>query len=381
MGVRIVQVDAFASRPFSGNPAGVCVLPAPHDERWMQDVAAEMNLAETAFLHPENEGYRLRWFTPTVEMALCGHATLASAHVLWEEGHLAADQQARFHTQSGLLTADHAGNWIELDFPATPPAPAAAPPGLAAALRVGTRWIGRSKFDYLVEVDSEDVVRGLKPDLAALERVDARGIIVTSRATTPGFDFVSRFFAPQSGVPEDPVTGSAHCALAPYWSERLHRAELTGYQASPRGGVVRVRLEAAIDGRPWNTAGLDGWIRGDRVVLYYRDAAKYRALFRPTFIGRFRERDGNTVLDGRFRMTLFARALLPIWLAPAIVCLVVALVPTQLQPQSPAFRIALVLLGGLLAVMAFGRFALEWWGRPGDVDAVSKAIRGAVQPH
>ncbi len=242
MGLRIVQVDAFASRPFSGNPAGVCVLPAPRDERWMQDVAAEMNVAETAFLHPENEGYRLRWFTPTVEMALCGHATLASAHVLWEEGHLAADQQARFHTQSGVLTADHAGGWIELDFPATPPAPAAAPPGLAAALRVGTRWIGRSKFDYLVEVDSEDVVRGLKPDLAALERVDARGIIVTSRAATPGFDFVSRFFAPQSGVPEDPVTGSAHCALAPYWSERLNQAALTGYQASPRGGVVRVRL-------------------------------------------------------------------------------------------------------------------------------------------
>src|SRR5438094_482106 len=213
MGVRIVQVDAFASRPFSGNPAGVCVLPAPRDERWMQNVAAEMNLAETAFLHPENGGYRLRWFTPTVEMALCGHATLASAHVLWEEGHLPADQQARFHTQSGLLTADHAGGWI-----------------------------GRSKFDYLVEVDSEDVVRSLKPDLAALERVDARGIIVTSRAATPDFDFVSRFFAPQSGVPEDPVTGSAHCALAPYWSERLHRAELTGYQASPRGGVVRVRL-------------------------------------------------------------------------------------------------------------------------------------------
>src|SRR6266566_3696623 len=204
MGLRIVQVDAFASRPFSGNPAAVCILPGPRDERWMQDVAREMNLAETAFLHQENGGYRLRWFTPAVEVALCGHATLASAHVLWEEGHLPADQQARFHTQSGLLTADRAGDWVE--------------------------------------VDSEDVVRGLKPDLAALERVDARGIIVTSRAATPDFDFVSRFFAPQSGVPEDPVTGSAHCALAPYWSERLHRAELTGYQASPRGGVVRVRL-------------------------------------------------------------------------------------------------------------------------------------------
>ena len=244
MGLRIVQVDAFASRPFSGNPAGVCVLAAPRDERWMQDVAAEMNLAETAFLHPENEGYRLRWFTPTVEMPLCGHATLASAHVLWEERRLRADRQARFHTQSGLLTADRRGDWIELDFPATPPAPAPAPPELAAALggNVAPRWVGRSKFDYLVEVDSEATVRALTPDLAALQKIEARGIIVTSRATTSGYDFVSRFFAPRAGVPEDPVTGSAHCALTPFWSERLKRTEMTAYQASPRGGVIRVRL-------------------------------------------------------------------------------------------------------------------------------------------
>src|SRR6266702_6175627 len=242
MGLPIVQVDAFTSTPYAGNPAAVCVLPAARDERWMQDVAREMNLSETAFLVAENSGYRLRWFTPAVEVALCGHATLASAHVLWEDGYLSADREARFHTQSGVLTARRSGDWIELDFPATPPAPAPAPAGLAAALRAGTRWVGRSKFDYLVELDSEDAVRGLKPDLSALERVDARGIIVTARATTPGFDFVSRFFAPQSGVPEDPVTGSAHCALAPFWSERLHRPELIGYQASARGGVVRVRL-------------------------------------------------------------------------------------------------------------------------------------------
>src|SRR5881396_3495190 len=140
---------------------------------------------------------------------------------------------------------------------------------------------------------------------------------------------------------------------------------------------ARTRLEAAIDGRPWNAAGLDGWIRGDGVVLYYRDAAKYRAIFRPTFIGRFRERDGKTVLDGRFGMTLFARVLLPVWLAPAIVCLVIALAPTSLQPRSAALRIVLALLG----VLAFGRFALEWWGRPGDVEAVSQAIRASVQTH
>ena len=150
MGLRIVQVDAFADRAFRGNPAAVCVLPAPRDEHWMQDVAREMNLAETAFLHPETGEYRLRWFTPAVEVALCGHATLASAHVLWEEGYLPADREARFHTQSGELTARRSGDWIELDFPVTPPAPAPAPAGLAAALRVGTRWVGRSKFDYLV---------------------------------------------------------------------------------------------------------------------------------------------------------------------------------------------------------------------------------------
>ena len=249
MGLTIVQVDAFTSTPFAGNPAAVCVLPAPRDERWMQDVAREMNLSETAFLLPENTGYRLRWFTPAAEVALCGHATLASAHVLWEDGHLAAGAPARFHTQSGLLTGERRGDWIELDFPATRAAPGPLPPGLAEALGVTPRWSGRSKFDYLLELDSEASVRALEPDFAALKRVEARGVIVTSRAEMPGFDFVSRFFAPRVGVDEDPVTGSAHCALTPFWSERLQRTEMTAYQASPRGGVVRVRLA------------------GDRVVL------------------------------------------------------------------------------------------------------------------
>lgn len=244
MGLRIVQVDAFADRPFAGNPAAVCVLPAARDDAWMQSVAREMNLSETAFLHPENGDYRLRWFTPGVEVALCGHATLASAHVLWEEGSLSRERQARFQTKSGLLTATAQGDWIELDFPATPPTAAPAPAGLTAALGADTtpRWIGRSRFDYLVELESEAAVRALQPDLTALQAVEARGVMITSRATTPGYDFVSRFFAPRSGVPEDPVTGSAHCALGPFWRERLGRDTMTAYQASARGGVIRVRV-------------------------------------------------------------------------------------------------------------------------------------------
>src|SRR5216117_2735143 len=192
MGLTIVQVDAFTSTPFAGNPAAVCVLPAACDEGWMQDVAREMNLSETAFLVAEDTGYRLRWFTPVEEVALCGHATLASAHVLWEDGHLAAGAPARFHTQSGLLTAERRGEWIELDFPATRAAPSPLPPGLAGALGVTPRWSGRSKFDYLLEVDSEATVRALAPDFTAREREEARCVIGTSRAEMPGYDFAAR---------------------------------------------------------------------------------------------------------------------------------------------------------------------------------------------
>ncbi len=242
MPLPLFQVDAFTSHPFAGNPAAVCLLPGPADPRWMQDVASEMNLSETAFVHPVADGLSLRWFTPAVEVDLCGHATLASAHVLWGEGHLAPDAAARFHTKSGLLTARRSGDWIDMDFPATPAEPAAAPAGLAEALGVVPRAVGRSRFDYLVEVESEDAVRRLTPDFAALARVAARGIVVTSRAATDGYDFVSRFFAPRSGVPEDPVTGSAHCALAPWWAAQLRKSEMKAFQASPRGGVVRVRV-------------------------------------------------------------------------------------------------------------------------------------------
>jgi predicted PhzF superfamily epimerase YddE/YHI9 len=240
--VPIFQVDAFADRPFAGNPAAVCLLPGPRDAQWMQQVAMEMNLAETAFLHQEGDGYRLRWFTPTVEVDLCGHATLASAHILWEQNLIASDAQARFQTRSGLLTADRRPNGIELDFPATPVTTTQLPLGLIAALGLTPRFTGKSRFDYFIEADSEDTVRRLQPDHGALAELDVRGLIVTAKAETPGFDFISRFFAPGVGIPEDPATGSSHCALAPFWSERLKKQEMTGYQASARGGVIGVRL-------------------------------------------------------------------------------------------------------------------------------------------
>jgi PhzF family phenazine biosynthesis protein len=241
MGQTIVQVDAFTDRPFAGNPAAVCILPAARDEAWMQAVAREMNLSETAFLHPDDDGWELRWFTPSTEVDLCGHATLASAHVLWEDGGLPAGDEARFHTRSGLLTARREGAWISMNFPAKPEEETAPSPELARALGAEPVYVGRSHFDFLVELESEEQVRALRPDLGLLRQVAARGIIVTSRSETPGIDFVSRFFAPRVGVDEDPVTGSAHCCLAPFWAARLGRSELVGFQASERGGTVRVR--------------------------------------------------------------------------------------------------------------------------------------------
>lgn len=240
---RIVQVDAFTSEPFKGNPAAVCVMDGPADEAWLQHVALEMNLSETAFLYREGDGYRLRWFTPKVEVALCGHATLASAHVLWEEAHLRPDEIARFHTLSGRLTAErHLDGWIELDFPAQPASPVAPPAGLEAALGVRAIHVGKSLHDYLVEVEHEAIVRGLQPDFAALRSLPVRGVMVTARGATGDFDFVSRFFGPAVGVDEDPVTGSAHCCLVPYWAERLGKDRFVAYQASPRGGMLRLRL-------------------------------------------------------------------------------------------------------------------------------------------
>jgi PhzF family phenazine biosynthesis protein len=242
MGLEIYQVDAFTDTPFKGNPAAVCILPAARDEEWMQNVAREMNLSETAFLVRHKDGFDLRWFTPAVEVELCGHATLASAHTLWETRVLRPEKQARFHTKSGLLTAERRGEEIELDFPATPPRPTEVPPGLREALGVAPKSVGKSTYDYLVEVESEEAVRSVAPDFGRLRTLEIRGVMVTSVAASPEYDFVSRFFAPGAGVDEDPVTGSAHCCLGPFWGERLGKNELVGYQASARGGIVRVRL-------------------------------------------------------------------------------------------------------------------------------------------
>jgi PhzF family phenazine biosynthesis protein len=251
MNIPLVQVDAFADAPFTGNPAAVCLLPEARDPAWMAAVAREMNLSETAFLVRRPDGaYDLRWFTPAVEVRLCGHATLASAHVLWERGLYAPTEVATFHTKSGALTATRTSDGlIELDFPARPSTPIPTPAGLSEALGAPILHVEQSADDDLVELASEDMVRGLAPDFARLLTVPVRGVMVTARSDGAPYDFVSRFFAPNVGVNEDPVTGSAHCCLAPFWSARLGKREMLAYQASPRGGVVRVA------------------VRGDRVGL------------------------------------------------------------------------------------------------------------------
>jgi PhzF family phenazine biosynthesis protein len=261
MGQKIVQVDAFTNRAFAGNPAAVCILEKPASVEWMKNVAREMNLAETAFLVPRGEQFDLRWFTPMVEVKLCGHATLASAHVLWEDGHLPVYAQARFDTLSGILTAYLEDGWIRLDFPAKLSEEVAPPSGLLEALGVSNRvFVGKNVFDYLVEIDSEDELRKLDPDLTQLAKVEARGVIVTARSKE--YDFVSRFFAPAVGVPEDPVTGSAHCALTPYWSAKLSKKDMIAFQASARGGMMKVSMR---DDRVWMSGQAVTVLRGELV--------------------------------------------------------------------------------------------------------------------
>jgi len=253
----LYQVDAFTRVPFRGNPAAVCLLDAPRDADWMQDVAGEMNLAETAFLSPEQGAWRLRWFTPAVEVPLCGHATLASAHVLWESGRAKPAETLAFETLSGRLSAEcESDGWIRLDFPALPPRPASCPPplGLLAALGLAASALRRvyevprpnasDGPSWLVELASVAALRALAPDFRALRAVEGHAVIASSRGEGE-HDFASRFFAPKAGVDEDPVTGSAHCSLAPFWCARLGRSELSGVQLSQRTGVVRVRTRGA----------------------------------------------------------------------------------------------------------------------------------------
>ena len=238
MTLKMFQVDAFTESPFHGNPAGVCVLEHPMADGLMQSIAAEMNLSETAFLIKEGSAYRLRWFTPRVEVDLCGHATLASAHILWERGFLNQDSMAVFQTRSGKLTAVKHQNWIVMDFPALSPIEYDVPEALSDIMKSDIIYFGKSNFDWIVEVADEDFVKRLQPDFSQIQRLPARGLIITSRSRQ--YDFISRFFAPAVGVNEDPVTGSAHSVLTPYWAEKLGKTEMSAYQASERGGLLRL---------------------------------------------------------------------------------------------------------------------------------------------
>jgi len=241
MTVPLFHVDAFTDKPFAGNPAAVCLLSEDRDDRWMQAVAAEMNLSETAFLVQNTDGFDLRWFTPKAEVDLCGHATLASAHVLWQQNLANSTDVIRFSTKSGILKAVRMGDAIELDFPLEPDEPADPPANLLPALGVSARYVGKNRLDYVVEVESEQVLRLVAPDFKLLGTIPCRGVIVTSRSADPQFDFVSRAFFPRLGVDEDPVCGSAHCCLGPFWQQRMGKNEFVAYQASARGGVVKVR--------------------------------------------------------------------------------------------------------------------------------------------
>jgi PhzF family phenazine biosynthesis protein len=240
----IIQVDAFTATPFRGNPAAVCVLDRAVDETWMQLIAREMNLSETAFVLKQEDGFNLRWFTPTTEVPLCGHATLATAHVLWTEGHLAKDQAACFQTVSGLLTANLKDDWIELNFPANFSEATEIPETLITALGVPLKTVVKNSLGYLIEVESAETVRHLQPNFSLLKTLPLANVIVTSIADSDSeYDFVSRFFAPGLGIDEDPVTGAAHCCLAPYWHDKLGKNEFFAYQASLRGGIVKVNYD------------------------------------------------------------------------------------------------------------------------------------------
>lgn len=237
-------VDAFTSVPFAGNPAAVVPLEAWPADGWLQNLAREMNLSETAFIVPSSTGYELRWFTPMVEVDLCGHATLATAKILAHLGQLPDGGEVSFSTRSGILKTARFGEELQLNFPAQPATPTSAPPNLSQSLGITPLYVGYNGSDYLVEVESQQQVRSLAPDFKQLAQVPCRGVMVTAIASEPRFDFVSRFFAPRAGIDEDPVTGSAHCCLGPYWGAKLQKQSLVGHQVSSRGGIVHVTVSS-----------------------------------------------------------------------------------------------------------------------------------------
>ena len=278
----IIQVDAFTNTPFKGNPAAVCVLSSPRDDRWMQNVALEMNLSETAFLLEEKDGFNLRWFTPATEVPLCGHATLASAHVLWSEGHLRSEEAAHFHTKSGLLIAKKQGEWITLDFPANHSKPTTAPPELTEALGVPIKTIMQNDLGYLVEVESEDNVRKMQPNFTLMS--DANVIVTSVTGSDSEYDFVSRFFAPGLGINEDPVTGAAHCCLAPFWRDRLGKDEFFSLSSIQSGwgsesGLYRRRSRLFEGTSSYSDAGRIG-------LNQYEESARFICAYLLVFVNK-----------------------------------------------------------------------------------------------
>ncbi|NJM96049.1 MAG: PhzF family phenazine biosynthesis protein [Phormidesmis sp. RL_2_1] len=267
MEITITQVDAFTHKPFAGNPAAVCVTSEPLSNELMQAIALEMNLSETAFLYPIAGGYHLRWFTPHIEVDLCGHATLASAHVLWSEGHLANGETARFNTRSGWLSATQQDGWIAMNFPLQPVHTAQAIPALIKALfsqengnqdsgnQENIRAVAKNDTNYLIELCSEQALRDLQPDFSAMSQLPVQGVIATAKAEREPVDFVSRYFAPVVGINEDPVTGSAHASLTPYWQAKLGKSAMLAHQVSARGGVIRVEIISAAEIAPGEAAG------------------------------------------------------------------------------------------------------------------------------
>jgi len=243
MSIPVYQVDAFTDQAFTGNPAAVCLLAEDKSVDWMQSVAAEMNLSETAFVSARKSGYALRWFTPLAEVNLCGHATLATAHVLWEHHQVGADARIKFYTNSGVLTTRRMNGRIEMNFPAERPVPCSALAGLNTALGVTPVEVLKCQSDYLLVLSNEAVLRDLQPDFYRLKEIPVRGVMVTAISDTGEHDFVSRFFAPRVGINEDPVTGSAHCVLTPYWADKLGRQHLIARQLSRRGGVLELSLQ------------------------------------------------------------------------------------------------------------------------------------------